>query len=98
MYGLAGYDIAQNMTGKGRLEMTSALKKAKHWIQIGAEITEVCHESYLATPTKLGPDVFQINNRAPNGESIVESGKNITCALTCTLWRMKRFNAWPSYQ
>merc|ERR1711890_105841 len=27
---------------------------------MGSEITEVCHESYVSTPTKLGPDVFQI--------------------------------------
>lgn len=75
MYGLAGYDLSQNPIGKKRLEMTETLKKSKHWIQIGAEITEVCHESYVSTPTKLGPDVFQINNRESTGKGIIESGR-----------------------
>ena len=75
MYGLAGYDLAQNPIGKRRLEMAESIKKSKHWIQIGAEITEVCHESYASTPTKLGPDVFQINNRGSAKEGIIESGK-----------------------
>ena len=74
MYGLAGYDLANSLVGKHRVEMTESLKKSKHWIQIGAEITEVCHESYKATPTKLGPDVFQVNSQN-DGASLIESGK-----------------------
>ena len=84
MYGLAGYDVKQNPLGKSRLEMTESLAKSKHWIQIGAEITEVCHESYITTPTGLGPDVFQINNRVMSASKVViESGTNSekTCQL-----------------
>ena len=77
MYGLAGYDVKQNPLGKSRLEMTESLAKSKHWIQIGADITEVCHESYIKTPTGLGPDVFQINNRVMGASKVViESGTN----------------------
>ena len=75
MYGLAGYDAKQNPTGHTRLEVAASLQKSKHWIKIGAEITEICHESYEATPTKLGPEFFHINNIP--GQKLIESGKVI---------------------
>ena len=76
MYGLAGYDVKKS---------ESQNKWAgNNWIQIGAEITEVCHESYAATPTNLGPDVFQINNRDPE-EGLIMSGKDISVNVLVTL-------------
>ena len=73
MYGLASYDLTQNPIGKNRLEMAESINRSRHWLQLGAKITEICHESYDSTPTKLGPDVFQINNRGTSG-GIIESG------------------------
>ena len=78
MYGLAGYDLANNHIGKRRLERTESLKRSKHWIQIGAEITEVCHKSYIATPTHLGPDVFLVNNQDTKDNEMIESGTKLT--------------------
>lgn len=66
MYGLAGYDATKSEPQKKVSD--------NNWIQTGAEITQVCHESYAATPTKLGPDVFQINNRDTE-EGLILSGK-----------------------
>ena len=83
MYGLAGYNLKQNTLGVHRLELTDSLKRSKHWIQIGAEITEVCHESYIATPTKLGPDVFQIINQ-DTSKVVIESGTHYNYVLIKT--------------
>ena len=66
MYGLAGYDSMRSESRNKSL--------VSDWIQIGADITQVCHESYAATPTQLGPDVFQINNR-DSEEGLILSGK-----------------------
>ena len=66
MYGLAGYDATKSESQKKVSD--------NNWIQTGAEITQVCHESYDATPTRLGPDVFQINNRDTE-EELILSGK-----------------------
>lgn len=67
MYGLAGYD-AQRSVSRDKLLVSN-------WIKIGADITQVCHESYAATPTQLGPDVFQINNRETEEGLILSGGK-----------------------
>ena len=72
MYGLAGYDYRQTPMGHKKLGAAASLQKSKDWIKLGAEITEVCHESYKATQTKLGPGVFRINNRG--GKNLIESG------------------------
>ena len=66
MYGLAGYDATKSESQKKVSD--------NNWIQTGAEITQVCHDSYAATPTRLGPDVFQINNRDTE-EGLILSGK-----------------------
>ena len=68
MYGLAGYD-AQRSESPDKLLVSN-------WIKIGADITQVCHESYAATPTQLGPDVFQINNRETE-EGLILSGRKV---------------------
>ena len=68
MYGLAGYDAQRSESRDKSL--------VNNWIKIGADITQVCHESYAATPTQLGPDVFQINNRETE-EGLIVSGRKI---------------------
>ena len=68
MYGLAGYDAQRSESRDKSL--------VNNWIKIGADITQVCHESYAATPTQLGPDVFQINNRETE-EGWIVSGRKI---------------------
>ena len=68
MYGLAGYDAKKSESRDKSLVI--------NWIKIGADITQVCHESYAATPTQLGPDVFQINNRQTE-EGLILSGKKV---------------------
>ena len=80
MFGLAGYDLAKNLNGKHRVEATEDLKRSKHWIRTGAEITEICHESYIATPTRLGPDEFKVNNQRP-GTKLIESGRHMLKTL-----------------
>ncbi|XP_020838806.1 mannosyl-oligosaccharide 1,2-alpha-mannosidase IC [Phascolarctos cinereus] len=32
--------------------------KRKHYMELAAQITKTCHESYIRTDTKLGPEVF----------------------------------------
>ena len=76
MYGLVGYDVKKSEPQKKWA--------GNNWIKIGAEITQVCHESYAATPTNLGPDVFQINNRDPE-EGLIMSGKDISVNVLVTL-------------
>jgi len=66
MYGLAGYDAQRSESRDKSL--------VSNWIKIGADITQVCHESYAATPTQLGPDVFQINNRETEDGLILSDG------------------------
>ena len=73
MYGLAGYDAQRSESRDKPL--------VSNWIKIGADITQVCHESYAATPTKLGPDVFQINNRETEDSLILSGRKDVVRPL-----------------
>lgn len=34
-------------------------KNSKRYMEIGKEITNTCHESYVRTATGLGPDAFR---------------------------------------
>ncbi|XP_068125054.1 mannosyl-oligosaccharide 1,2-alpha-mannosidase IC isoform X1 [Hyperolius riggenbachi] len=38
--------------------------KKKHYMKLAAEIANTCHESYLRTDTKLGPEVFRFDTGA----------------------------------
>ena len=73
MYGLAGYDAQRSESRDKSL--------VSNWIKIGADITQVCHESYAATPTQLGPDVFQINNRETEDGLILSGRKAVVGPL-----------------
>ena len=33
------------------------------WMKIAAEITNTCHESYVRSATKLGPEAFIFNDK-----------------------------------
>lgn len=36
-------------------------ENSKRYMEIGAGITNTCHESYIRTPTHLGPEAFRYN-------------------------------------
>ncbi|PIN88567.1 hypothetical protein AB205_0172920, partial [Aquarana catesbeiana] len=38
--------------------------KKEHYIELAAEIASTCHESYVRTDTKLGPEVFRFDTGA----------------------------------
>uniref|UniRef100_A0A8C5MFI3 alpha-1,2-Mannosidase n=1 Tax=Leptobrachium leishanense TaxID=445787 RepID=A0A8C5MFI3_9ANUR len=39
-------------------------KKKDHYMELAAEIAHTCHESYVRTETKLGPEVFRFDSGA----------------------------------
>ncbi|XP_073428373.1 mannosyl-oligosaccharide 1,2-alpha-mannosidase IA-like isoform X2 [Dendrobates tinctorius] len=39
-------------------------KKKEHYMELATEIANTCHESYVRTDTKLGPEVFRFDNGA----------------------------------
>lgn len=34
-------------------------ENSKRYMEVGAGITNTCHESYIRTPTHLGPEAFR---------------------------------------
>ena len=37
-------------------------RRKKHYLDLGAQITNTCHESYIRTATKIGPESFRFTD------------------------------------
>ncbi|OTF78215.1 hypothetical protein BLA29_014763 [Euroglyphus maynei] len=50
--------FAAGMFALGAKENAHDERRAEHFLKLGADIAETCHESYIRTKTNIGPEVF----------------------------------------
>lgn len=50
--------FSAGMFALGANENAHDPKRNDYYFQLGADIAETCHESYIRTATKIGPEVF----------------------------------------
>ena len=50
--------FAAGMFGLGAKTNAHDQKRADKYLQLGADLANTCHESYVRTATKIGPEVF----------------------------------------